>query len=58
MARPTDAYDGGSASLAARRMSIDPSPRFTRPPERHVKWLSWITLLAGAVMCVAAVWLS
>jgi hypothetical protein len=39
-------------------MSIDPSPRFTRPAERHVKWLSWITLLAGAVMCVVAVLLS
>jgi hypothetical protein len=39
-------------------MSIDPSPRFTRPAERHVKWLSSITLLAGAVMCVVAVLLS
>jgi hypothetical protein len=38
-------------------MVIDPTtPRSARPAERHVKWLSWVTLLAGAVMCVVAVW--
>jgi hypothetical protein len=52
------AYDGGSTSLSASVMTTDPSRCFSRPAERHVKWLSWITLLAGAVMCVVAVLLS
>jgi hypothetical protein len=58
MARRVCAYDGVSTSLSARMMSTDPGSRFTRPAERQVKWLSWVTLLAGAVMCVVAVLLS
>jgi hypothetical protein len=39
-------------------MSNDPHQPSARPVERQVKWLSWVTLLAGAVMCVVAVLLS
>jgi len=39
-------------------MSLDPSRPPPVPDERRTRWLSWLTLAAGAVMCVVAVLMS
>jgi hypothetical protein len=39
-------------------MTNDSNQTTARAAERQVKWLSWVTLFAGAVMCAIAVLLS
>jgi hypothetical protein len=40
-------------------MTFDPKPGTSRQRERHhQRWLSWLTLLAGAAMCGIALLLS
>src|SRR5260221_14316589 len=42
----------------ARAMSDNSLPPAIRTGERHGRWISWMTLVAGAVLCVVAVLLS
>jgi hypothetical protein len=54
MRRAVRAYDRESALFLGASMASDPD----RHSIRQMKWLSWLTLLAGAVMCVFAVLMS
>jgi hypothetical protein len=54
MLRSARAYDGRGALSLGQSMANDRD----RHSLRQTKWLSWLTLLAGAVMCVFAVLMS
>jgi hypothetical protein len=54
MLRAARAYDRETALFLGKSMASDPD----RQSLRQTKWLSWLTLFAGAVMCVFAVLMS
>jgi hypothetical protein len=58
MHRPTRAYDGGGALLLGQSMAKNDLDRHSLRQTNQTRWLSWLTLLAGAVMCVFAVLMS
>jgi hypothetical protein len=58
MSQRSHAYDWKSGFAPSELMSSEPNRRTSAFGAYRSRWLSWLTLLAGAVMCVIAVLLS